>query len=150
MQNLGNVPSNTVFSVSVQMKTVSSSSTISPTVSIVTYYSGTNIVDQVLNAPFSAPSASLTNTNLPTMTTFTVPDPQIIERKPTLGYFGHLLVKFRPVVSTSVTIGYFLKLTFTNEFYPYSNQLSLPLSCKINGVRLPCTYTLMPFTVTIS
>lgn len=30
------------------------------------------------------------------------------------------------------------------------NQPNLPLSCKINSVRLPCSYTLAPFTVTIS
>lgn len=150
LQNLGAVATGTTFTVSVQMRTTSSAGTISPTVSIVTYYSAANIVDQVLNAPFSAPTATLTNTNLQTLTTFTVPNPQTIERRPTMGYFGHLLIKFRPVVSNSVSIGYFLKFTFTNDFYPYSNQLNLPLSCTINSVRLPCTYTLMPFTVTIS
>lgn len=150
LQNLGAVPAGTVFTVSVQMRTTSSAGTISPTVSIVTYYSPNNIVDRVLNAPFSAPTATLTNTNLQTLTTFTVPNPQTIERKPTMGYFGHLLIKFRPIVSNSVSIGYFLKFTFTNDFYPYSNQLNLPLSCTINGARFACTYTLAPFVVTIS
>lgn len=76
-------------------------------------------------------------------------NPQKIERKITKGYFGHLVIKFKPRLSTSVTIGYYLKLTFTNNFYPYSNQLNLPLRCTINGVRLKCSYTLSPFVVTI-
>jgi hypothetical protein len=41
-------------------------------------------------------------------------------------------------------------LTFTAEFYPYSNTISLPLSCKINGARYACSYTLNPFEVTIT
>ena len=58
-------------------------------------------------------------------------------------------MKFKPRLTTSVSIGYHLKFTFTNEFYPYSNVLNLPLRCTINGVRLRCTYTLAPFVVTI-
>lgn len=97
LQKLGTVPLNTLFTISLQLRTTSTSGTISPTVSIITYYSGTNKVDQVLNAAFSAPSASLTNTNLQTLTNFNFPDPQKIYRKPTKGYFGHLLLKFQPV-----------------------------------------------------
>lgn len=148
LQNLGAVPTGTSFSVSLQMRTTSTSASIAPTVSIITYYSATNIVDRVLNAAFATPSISVTN--LQTLSTFGVANPQKIERSPTKGYFGHLLLYFRPVVSNSNTIGYFLVLTFTNEFYPSTNQLGLPLSCKINSVRLPCSYTLNPFTVTIS
>ena len=95
------------------MITTSSANPVIPTVSIITYYTTNKIVDQVLNAGFTN-SPSLTNTNLPTMTTFTIPNPQTIERSPTLGYFGNLLLNFRPVVSNSITIGYYLKLTFTN------------------------------------
>lgn len=144
------MPANTLFTLSFQLRTTSSVGTIAPTVSIVSYYSGTNKVDQVLSAPFSSPSSSLTNTNLQTLTNFNFADPQKIFRKPTQGYFGHLLLNYQPVVSNSRTLGYYLKLTFTNEFYPYGNILNLPLSCKINSVRLPCTYTLLPFVVTIS
>lgn len=148
IQNLGAVPATTSFTVSVQMRTTDTSSTLTPTVSIVTYYSTGNIVDRVLNAAFATPT--LSNTNLQTLATFSVPNPQKIERSPTKGYFGHLLLKFRPIVSSSISIGYYLVLTFTNEFYPYSNQANLPLSCKINNIRLPCSYALTPFTVTIS
>ena len=130
------------------MRTTNTGANISPTVSIITYHSGSNIVDRVLNAPFATPTIAVTN--LQTLSTFSVSNPQKIERSPTKGYFGHLLLKFRPVVSNSISIGYYLVFTFTNEFYPYGNQLNLPLSCKINSVRLPCSYTLAPFTVTIS
>jgi hypothetical protein len=95
------------------MSTTSNANPVTPTVSIITYYTTNKIVDQVLNAGFTN-TPSLTNTNLPTMTTFTIPNPQTIERIPTLGYFGNLLLNFRPIVSNSITIGYFLKLTFTN------------------------------------
>lgn len=101
-----------------------------------------------MSSPFS--SAPITNTNHKLFTTFSVQDPQTIERKPTKGYFSHLLFKFRPRLSSSVSDGYHLVFTFTNDFYPYSNSLSLPLSCLINSVRHDCSYTLTPFEVTIS
>ena len=82
-------------------------------------------------------------------TKFEVADPQIVERKPTKGYFGHLLFKFKPRLSVSVTDGTFLKFTFTNEFYPYSNTTGLPLICQINSVRYECTYSLNPLVITI-
>jgi len=78
IQNLGAVPTATTFSVSLKLRTTSTASTISPTVSIITYYSSTNIVDQVLNAAFTVPSPTLSNTNLQTLATFSVADPQII------------------------------------------------------------------------
>ena len=72
-----------------------------------------------------------------------------MERRPTKGYFGHLLFRFKPRLSASVSDGTYLKFTFTNDFYPYSNTTGMPLICQINSVRYPCTYTLNPFVVTM-
>ena len=122
--------------------------TISPTVSITTYYDTGKIVNTISNSPFDG--TSFTNTNRETLTSFDIADPQTIERKPTKGYFGHLVFKFRPSRSTSVSNGHFLHFQFTNDFYPYSNQPGLLIRCEINDNRLPCTYTLNPLKVTIS
>lgn len=105
-------------------------------------------MDQRLTSSFT--SVPITNTNRIKFTTFEVANPQTVERKPTKGYFNHLLFKFRPRLSSSVTDGYHLVFTFTNDFYPYSNALNLPLICQINSVRHDCSYSLTPFEVTIS
>ncbi len=76
MQNLGIVPTGTTFTVTVQMATTVSTNPMTPTVSIITYYTTGKIVDQYLNAPFSI--ASIANTNLPTLNTFTIPNPQSV------------------------------------------------------------------------
>ena len=55
---------------------------------------------------------------------------------------------FDPTVSSSVTYGYYIVFTFTNDFYVYGNVTGLPLNCQINSNRQQCSYTLNPFTVT--
>ena len=114
--------------------------------SIITYWDANHVVDEVISSAFTG--TSISNTNLETFKEFTVDDPQPIERAETKNYFGNLLLNFKPRTSDAVNSGYYLRFTFTNEFYPYSNQAGLPLSCKINDVRQPCYYSLTPFTVT--
>ena len=128
------------------MQSTTTAGSIAPTVSITTFYDDDHEVDTILNSPFTP--ASISNTNRVTFTSLTIEDPQIIERQISKGYFGHLLFTFKPRTSTAVSSGYYFKFIFTSEFYPFSNQLNLPLICLINGVRQTCTYTLSPFTVT--
>ena len=74
----------------------------------------------------------------------------MIDRSPEKGYFGPLLLYFKARQSSTASSGYYLKITLTSEFTPYGDTLGLPLSCKINTKRLPCSYTLNPFEVVIS
>ncbi len=135
------------------MSTSSSAGTVSPTVNVITYVSGGSKVDQYLNAPFSP--ASISNTNLQTLSTFDFSKSYEFLKPIRKGYFGDLIVYYDSGLSqSSANSATSLVLTFTPEFYPYSNVLNLPLSCRIfNGgstTRYPCTYTLNPFEVTIT
>ena len=139
------------FTLVVQMTTSSSAASLSPSVSIYTYnnVNGGSLVDQVLNAAFSP--ASITNTNLQTMASFDFSKSYEYLKPIKKGYFGDLILNYDPGLSTSNALSIItMILTFTSEFYPYSNSLNLPLSCKINNQRFPCSYTLTPFEVTIT
>ncbi len=108
------------------MTTSSSAASISPTVNVISYVSGGSKVDQFLSAPFTP--ASVTNTNLQTMTTFDFSKAYEFLKPIRKGYFGDLIVLYDSGLSqSSANTGNSLVLTFTSEFYPYSNVLSLPL-----------------------
>lgn len=77
-------------------------------------------------------------------------NPYSYNQKIKKGYFGDLIINFQPRLSSSITNGYYMIITLTSEFYPYSNALNLPLNCQIGGIRFACTYTLNPFRVTIN
>ena len=139
------------FTLVVQMTTSSSAGSLSPTVSIYTYnnVNGGSLVDQIINSGFSP--ATITNTNLQTMTTLDFSKSYEYLKVIKKGYFGDLILNYDPGLSTSNALSIVtMVLTFTSEFYPYSNLLNLPLSCRINGQRYPCSYTLAPFEVTIT
>jgi len=136
------------FTLTVNMITTTVASSFTPSVSIYTKVDAGNIVDQKVNMPFT--SGAITNTNLDTFTSFTISNPYSYNQQITKGYFGDLIVNFQPRLTSSVTTGYYMIITLTPEFYPYSNALSLPLNCQIGGVRFACTYTLNPFKVTIN
>jgi hypothetical protein len=149
IQNMKEAVVGDTFTLIVQMTTTSSAASISPTVSVITYVSGGSKVDQFLNAPFSP--ASITNTNLQTLSSLDFSKAYEFLKPIRKGYFGDLIVLYDSGLSqSSANSGRSLLLTFTPEFYPYSNILNLPLSCRINGIRYPCSYTLNPFEVTIT
>lgn len=126
------------------MTTTSGAASITPTVSVITYVSGNSKVDQFLNAAFSP--ATVTNTNLQTLASLDFSKSYEFWKQIRKGYFGDLIVYYDSGLSqSSANSGNSLVLTFTSEFSPYSNALNLPLSCRINGVRYPCAYTLNPF-----
>ena len=114
IQNLGDVPANTVFTLDMELSTNNAVSSLSPTVSIVAYYNYEEeiVTDQIDNSPFTP--ATLTNTNLITFASFSVVDPQVIERQPEKGYFGPLLINFKPGSPTSNSNGYYLIIKTTN------------------------------------
>jgi len=130
------------------MTSISTAATVSPTVTIKTYYGNNAIVDQAVNIPFAI--TPLTNTNLTVLSSFSLPSYITSSKGITAGYFGHLLIAFDPVDSATVVNGSRLVLTMPNEFTPASNTLGLPLSCILNNKRLPCTYTINPFVVTVT
>lgn len=148
LKNLKDMPAGTTFNLTVQMHSTATTGTVSPTVNIQTYYGNGALVDQVLNLQFI--TYPLTNTNLTVFTSFSVPSAFTSVRAITSGYYGNLLVNFQPSSSGTVINGSSIILTMATGFYPAGNALGLPLSCQLNGVRFACTYTLNPFTITIS
>jgi hypothetical protein len=136
----------------VQLISTAITGTVSPTVTIQTYYGlawPSNIVDQVLNVPFI--TTPLTNTNLTVFNTFTLPAAWTSTRAISAGYFGNLLVSFQVSQAWTVLNGTQIVLTLPTGFYPSGNIAGLPLSCLINSVRFACTYTLTPsFIITIA
>lgn len=115
---------------------------------IKTYYGNGNVVDQAVNVPFSI--NPLSNTNLDVFTAFTLPSQAISTRSVTAGYFGDLLINFDPDNSATVINGSKIVVRLPTGFQPVTNALGLPISCKLNGVRFSCTYTINPFVITIT
>ena len=107
--NIGDVPAGTQFNLYLQMISTSTASTVSPTVTIKTYYGNGALVDQAINVAFA--TTPLSNTNLVVLTDFSVPDFTTSTRAITAGYFGPLLMTFDPVLSNTVINGTNIKVT---------------------------------------
>lgn len=148
ISNLGAAAASATFSLSTKLISSSSASSISPTVSIVTYYTGSTSVDILTGQAHT--NNPISNTNLVTMSTFTVASPQILPQKLRRNYFGPIEFYFSVTSGSTGSNGYYSIFTFTSDYYPPGNALNLPLSCNINSVRYACTYTLNPLTVTIT
>ena len=148
ISNLGAAAVGASFTLSTKLVSSNTSGTISPTVSIVTYYSGATSVD-ILSGHAHA-NNPITNTNLKTMTTFTVASPQILPQKIRRNYFGPIEFYFGLTLASTTSNAYSTVLTLTNDYYPPGNVLNLPLNCNIGGTRYACSYTLNPLTVTIT
>ena len=97
---MGAVSGGTSFKLDLQLITTNTG-TISPTVFIRTYYDTDKLVDYINDAPFVGTSINVVNKNM--FTKFDIADPQIVERKPTKDYFGHLLFIFKPRLSESTS-----------------------------------------------
>lgn len=148
LKNLADLPAGVSFNLTVQMRSTLTTATVSPTLNIQTYWGNGNLVDQVLNLPFV--TYPLTNTNLTVFTSFNVPIAFTSVRPITAGYYGPLLVNFQPENSFTVINGSEIVLTMPLSFVPSGNSVNIPLSCLLNNVRFPCTYTLNPFTITMT
>lgn len=94
LRNFADAPVGTSFNLTVQLNSVAVSATVSPTLTIYTYYGNNNIVDQAINVPFI--TTPLTNTNLTVFNTFTLPTAWTSTRDINAGYFGNLLLSFTP------------------------------------------------------
>lgn len=86
LSNLAAVPAGTSFTLGLKLISTSTAGTVSPTITIITYYSGTNKVDNIVSLAHT--NSPITNTNLKTMTAFNVPSPQIQSQRLRKGYFG--------------------------------------------------------------
>ena len=145
--NIGDVPAGTMFKVHLQMVSTSTASTVSPTLTIRTYYGNDALVDEAVDVAFA--TTPLPNTNLTVFNNFQVPHHITTKRAITAGYFGPLLVTFDPVDSATVINGSKIMITLPSEFRPATNSLGLPLSCIMNNKRFPCTYSINPFVVSV-
>lgn len=67
---MNNIITGNTFSLTVQLSTAYTTASFTPTVSIYTYASTGNMVDRIVNSPFTA--GAISNTNLKTLTTFNV------------------------------------------------------------------------------
>lgn len=148
LKNLADLPAGATFNLTLQLRSTSSASTVSPTLDIKTYHGNGKIVDQALNVPFAI--TPLTNTNLVVFTTFDLPTSYTSIRAITAGYFGNLLVSFQPKLSTTVNDGSKIVLSMPTGFSPTVNSLGLPLSCRLNGIRYTCIYSINPFVITMT
>ena len=70
------VDATATFSLTVQMTSTNTASSYSPTVSIYTKVANGNLVDIIENSAFSP--SSISNTNLKTSTSFSIPQPYVI------------------------------------------------------------------------
>lgn len=97
------MPAGTTFNLTLQMRSTSSASTVSPTVNIQTYYASGKPVDQVINLAFA--TTPLTNSLMSVFTSFTVPPAFTSVRAITAGYYGPLILTFQPQSSGTVING---------------------------------------------
>jgi hypothetical protein len=148
LKNLGDVPAGSTFSVNLQLISTSTAASVSPTVTIKTYYGNNALVDQAVNVPFA--TTPLSNTNLTVFSSFSFPSFSTSTRPITAGYFGPLLLVIDPVDTATVVNGSKFIITLSPEFQPATNSLNLPISCILNLKRFACTYTINPFVVTIT
>lgn len=112
ISNMAATAAGAALTLGVKLTSTSTASTISPTITINTYYTGTTGVDTLSSqAHFSNP---ISNTNLKTMTTFTVDNPQYVVQRIRKGYFGPLEFYFQITASSTGSSGYYTILTLTN------------------------------------
>ena len=103
IQHLGAVPASTDFKVELELMSVDTAGTISPTVSIFTYYDTDTLVDKIENSAFTG--TTITNTNLETFTEFEIENPVTFNEGIRKGYFGHLLLNIKPRTNSAVSDG---------------------------------------------
>lgn len=147
LKNLADVIANTNFTLTLQLRSTLTDATVSPTVTVKTYYGNGALVDQAVNIPFSI--TPLSNANLVTFSTFTLPPMITTTRSITASYFGHLLFSFDPESVGAVVNGSKIILTLPSGFSPATNLPGLPISCILNDVRFSCAYTVNPFVITV-
>jgi hypothetical protein len=126
---------------------LTSSASISPTVTVQTYYSlsvDTSIVD----------SATITHTNSAMTNQFTIPGSFVIKSPRTVwdtqrvGYVGKFEMSFIPSGASAVTNTATIKLglyphPWNSGFWSTPNLVTTdPLVCYLNTNRVACTYTL--------
>ena len=68
---MADVSSNTKFNIFLQLTSSTTSSTVSPTITIKTYYGNGALVDQAINTPFTTTPLSVTS--LTVLTNFNIP-----------------------------------------------------------------------------
>ena len=82
---------------------------------------------------------------------FTIENPKVTEDPPRVNYIGKFVIKFRP--STDSLSASTIKVELPNHSWnggiwtTPNNVATDPMVCKINQLRVPCTYTLAPLTV---
>lgn len=146
--NIAGLAAGTNYIVEVRLATsLSSGSTISPTVTVQTYYSlsvDTSIVDSITmthtNAGMSNQFTSESN--------FQIKSPRTVWDNQRVGYVGKFEMSFIPSGAPAVTNTATIKLglyphPWNGGYWSTPNQVTTdPLVCFLNGNRVACTYTL--------
>lgn len=151
--NIQGLLASTVYDVKVRLvNNLVSASPTTPTVSIyinADASSDPSITDQALNVPTAIPLANLYTTPID----FTIKNPRLITATQKAGYIGPLEIQFVPATSANPIA------TITLTLYPHNwntgfwttprNVANDPMVCRLNSVRVPCTWTLAPLAFTI-
>lgn len=132
---------------------ISTTSSVTPQVTIQDHYTvfaDPSIVNQV-----NTISLNPGKTNFYTLPNeFKMNNPRVVFETPRVGYVGKFEVIFNP--SGDVLVAFQIRLILNNHawnggFWTTPNQVvGDPMVCMINYVRVPCTYTLTPLTVTMN
>lgn len=154
ISNIKGLAAGSFYRIRVRLATLlSTTSSVNPTVTIQNHYSiaadpsiVNSITSYVLNPSY---------TNYYTIPNeFKIANPRIGFETPRINYIGKFEMVFNP--SGDVLSAYQIKLILNNHawnggYWSTPNQLATdPLVCMINYVRVACTYTLSPLTVTMS
>jgi hypothetical protein len=154
VSNIQGLIAGNLYRVRVRLSTLlTTTSSVSPKVTIQDHYSvaaDPSIVNQVNTITLNP-----AQTNYYTAPNeFKINNPRVGFETPRVGYVGKFELIFNP--SGDVLVAYQIKLVLNNHawnggYWTTPNQVATdPLVCLINYVRVPCTYTLLPLTVTMN
>lgn len=151
--NIQGLLASTVYDVKVRLiNNLASTSPTTPTVSIyinADTASDPSITDQALNVPTAIPLANLYTTPVD----FTIKNPRLIVATQKTGYIGPLEIQFVPAVTvnpiTTITVVLYPHNWNTGFWTTPRNLANDPMVCRLNAVRVPCTWSLAPLTFVI-
>lgn len=151
--NIQGLLASTVYDVKVRLvNNLASTSPTTPTVSIyinADIASDPSVTDQVLNVPTAISLANLYTTPAD----FTIKNPRLVVATQKAGYIGPLEIQFVPAVSTnpiaSLTVTLYPHNWNTGFWSTPRNLASDPMVCRLNSVRVPCSWNIAPLTFTI-
>lgn len=154
ISNINALAGSTSYRIRVRLSTLlSTSSSVNPTVTVQDHYTvnaDPSIVNQINNIALSPGQTNYYS--IPNE--FKMNNPRVAFETPRVGYVGKFEFIFNP--SGDVLVAYQIKVVLNNHAWnggiwsTPNAVVSDPMVCMINYVRVPCTYTLSPLTVTMN